>query len=120
MYLEDYHQEVIRTFSSGDWLHIYSSAIKDWGINMDNLMRISVTANRKQPDDYAAEMASTFGVSTKPTWETVADYAAFLASLYESAQASTQSPNAKDNYEMITDQIVKQMEIVDGEDLLRS
>jgi hypothetical protein len=40
--------------------------------------------------------------------------------LYESGDASTRGLNAKDNYEMITDQIVKQMEIVDGEDLLRS
>jgi hypothetical protein len=120
LYLEDYHQEILRSFRNGDWLHIYSAAIKDWGMDMNNVMRVSISQGRKQPDDYATELASIFGTGSKPTWETVADYSSFLASLYESAQASTLAPNAKENYEMITDQIVKQMEIVDGEELLRS
>ena len=100
-------------------MHIYSAAIKDWDLNMDNVMRTSLTQNRKQPEDYAGELSGLFGVS-KPSWDSIADYASFLASLYDSADASVQAPHAKDNYELITDQIVKQMDIVDGEDLLRS
>jgi hypothetical protein len=119
MYLEENHQDILRGFRNGDWLHIYASAIKDWGMDMNNVMRVSLSLNRKQPEDYAQELSSLFGTG-KPTWENIADYATFLSSLYDSANASLQSPNAKDNYEMITDQIVKQMEIVDGEDLLRS
>lgn len=90
-------------------------------MNMDNVMRVAVTKNRKQPEDYASELSSIFGgVGSKPTWDAVADYASFLASLYEASDASIDAPHAKENYEMITDQIVKQMEIVDGEDLIRS
>ncbi len=120
LYLEEYHQEILRSFRNGEWLHIYSAAIKEWGMDMNNVMRVSISQNRKQPEDYASELASIFGTGSKPSWENVADYSSFLASLYESVQASTLAPNAKENYEMITDQIVKQMEIVDGEDLLRS
>ena len=88
---------------------------------MNNVMRVSLTNNRKQPEDYSSELSALFGgLGGKPTWDSIADYAAFLSSLYESGDASTRGLNAKDNYEMITDQIVKQMEIVDGEDLLRS
>jgi len=33
--------------SNGDWLHIYASAIKDWNLDMNNVMRVSLTNNRK-------------------------------------------------------------------------
>jgi hypothetical protein len=85
LYLEEYHQEILRSFRNGDWLHIYSSAIKDWGMDMNNVMRVSVSQGRKQPDEYASELASTFGTGSKPSWEKVVDYSAFLAYLYESA-----------------------------------
>jgi|LauGreDrversion4_2_1035121.scaffolds.fasta_scaffold48451_1 hypothetical protein len=71
-------------------------------MNMDNVMRVAITKNRKQPEDYASELSSIFGGS-KPSWDSIADYATFLASLYESSDASIESPHAKDNYEMITD-----------------
>jgi hypothetical protein len=47
LYLEEYHQEILRSFRNGDWLHIYSSAIKDWGMDMNNVMRVSVSQGRK-------------------------------------------------------------------------
>ena len=85
---------------------------------MNALFRVSLSANRKQPEDYAGEVSSLLGA--RASWEEVAGYAQFLGSLYEAGERSTEGPNARDNYEVITDQIVRQMEIVDGEDLLRS
>ena len=41
-YLEDNHQDILRTMNNGDWLHIYASSIKDWGLDMNNLMRVSL------------------------------------------------------------------------------
>ena len=47
MYLEENHQDILRNFRNGDWLHIYSSSIKDYGMDMDNVMRVSISSNRK-------------------------------------------------------------------------
>lgn len=54
------------------------------------------------------------------SWDLVADYAQFLSQLYDSADSAVEAPNARSHYDTMSDQIVKQMEIVDGEDLLRS
>ncbi len=53
MYLEENHQDIHRGFRNEDWLHIYASAIKDWGMDMNNVLRVSLSLNRKQPEDYA-------------------------------------------------------------------
>jgi hypothetical protein len=101
-YLEEHQQELSRTMTNGDWLHIYASSIKDWGLNVDNLMRVSLSKGRKQPEDYLGELQSLLGVS-RPSWEAIADYAEFLGLLYEAGQQATEAPNAKANYEMIAD-----------------
>ena len=60
-----------------------------------------------------------FGGSRQLDFEHIAQYAAFLKDLHEvgyKVQASTDP----DQYQQVSDYLVKQMEVVDGEELLRS
>lgn len=85
-YMEENHQDILRSLRNGDWLQIYASSIKDYSMNMDNVLRVSLSANRKQPEDYGSELQSLFGGNSKPSWSSIADYASFLSSLYESGE----------------------------------
>ena len=90
---------------------------------MDHVMRGTYSpALYEHPEDYLPQLTSIFGgiSPSQMSWDVVADYAQFLSQLYDSADAAVQAPNAKDHYQIMSDQIVTQMEIVDGEDLLRS
>jgi hypothetical protein len=54
------------------------------------------------------------------TWDNLADYALFLSSLFDQGVKACEAVGARETYDLMTDYIVKQMNIVDGEDLLRS
>lgn len=59
-----------------------------------------------------------FGGNKSLSWEHVGEYAGFLAKLYEAGNAATVGKEAE--FEQVSEYIVKQMNIVDGEELLRS
>lgn len=74
-YLEENAQSIQRSFGNGEWLHIYSSAVKDWGLDMDNVMRIEISKNRKMPEEYKSELQGIFGANkSQMTWENIAEY----------------------------------------------
>ncbi len=87
---------------------------------MNELLRFTLSLNRKTPEDYLSELHSLFPSSSEGTlsWSNLGDYALFLSSLYE--QGYLASAAGRENYELMQEYMVKQMDIVDGEDLLRS
>ena len=65
-------------------------------------------------------MQDTFGGNKQLRWDQVAEYSGFLAELHAIGRKITQGKGVKEDYEKMSDYIVRQLEIVDGEDLLRS
>jgi hypothetical protein len=54
-YLELNQQSIRRTYSPGDYLHMFGSSIKDYGLDMNAALRFT-HYNRKQPDEYQNEL----------------------------------------------------------------
>lgn len=128
-YLEFNQQEVRSTMSNGDWLHVYSSAVRDYGLDMAAVARFtmaplpgseeaqsSLTAQEKA----LAQMQALFGGNKQLAWAELAEYAAFLARLHEAGAEATLQKGAEEAYQAVSDYVVRQLDIVDGEELLRS
>ena len=122
-YIELNDQQMRNTFTPQDFLHMFGITVKEYGLDMDVIMRFT-HYNKKSPDEYQNELQSIFANSNlskaQMTWENIADYALLLSQLYEQTTKAALEHGAKANYELMTDYIVKQMNIVDGEELLRS
>jgi hypothetical protein len=119
-YIEINQQDIQNSFSQGDWLHLYGSSIKEHNIDMNELLRYTITKNRKTPDEYLSELQSLFPGTSQSSlsWDHLADYSLFLSQVYEQGYlANEQSDN---NYDLMRDYLVKQLDIIDGEDLIRS
>jgi|LauGreDrversion4_2_1035121.scaffolds.fasta_scaffold67638_7 hypothetical protein len=118
----EFNDEEIRAkMTNGDWLHIYASSIRDYAMDMGATMRYSMKEGREgNPNDrMLADMQSVFG-NKSLTWESLAEYSAYLSDFYDIGYNATTAKGAQANYELVSDYIMKQMNIVDGEDLLRS
>lgn len=116
LYLEMHEAQLRETMQNGDWLHIYGNAITQYDMCMDNAMRSSVeTVDHEQ---LKVEMQNMFGGNRKTEWQHVGEYACFLAKLYEAGATATIGKEAE--FEQVSEYIVQQMDIVDGEELLRS
>jgi hypothetical protein len=120
--IEDNDEELRAKLSNGDWLHIYASSIKDYALDMGAAMRFSLKEGREgNPNDkMLADMQSLFGGNKNLTWDSLAEFSAYLSDLYDVGNQVTNAKGAKESYEVVSDYVVKQMEIVDAEDLLRS
>ncbi len=85
-YLEINQQQIRRTYTPGDWLHMFGVSVKEYGMDMDSVMRFT-NYNRKQPEEYMSELQSIFANSgfskAQMTWDNIADYALFLTQLYD-------------------------------------
>lgn len=120
--IEDNDEELRAKLSNGDWLHIYASSIKDYAMDMGAAMRFSLKEGREgNPNDkMLADMQSIFGGNKSLTWDSLAEFSAYLSDLYDTGNEVTNAKGAKESYEVVSDYVVRQMEIVDAEDLHRS
>ena len=119
-FLESNDQQIRAQLSNADWLHIYANSINSYDLNMQAVMRHSVQAVQNQ-DQHLQDLQKVLGGNA--TWQIAADYAQFLSGLYDAGYKAVNenpSPNFLQDYQQMSDYIVRQMEIVDGEDLLRS
>jgi hypothetical protein len=108
--------------NNGDWLHIYANAIKQHDMNMDSIMRTAIAVKNDEGTPQArmlADMQSVFG-NKQLSWENLADYSQFLSTLHDTGHTVTYAKGAQASYEAVSDYVVKQLDIVDGEELLRS
>jgi hypothetical protein len=122
-WLDSNHQNIRHGLTNTDWLHIYAQAIKSYGLDMRQVFRSNIEGECSEShqvhlERLEKEMHAVFE-GKQVTFAEVADYAQFLSELYDIGALAQKEVNIAD-YEQMTDYMVRQMEIVDGEDLLRS
>ena len=110
-------------------MHIYSSAVRDHGLDMSAVMRFSMApipgsdeenSTLLAQDRSLSQMQNLFGGNKQLGWADLAEYTAFLARLHEAGAEATLGSGAEEAYQAVRDYVVRQLDIVDGEELLRS
>lgn len=121
-YMQQNEQTLRHSLTNTDWLHIYGQAIGTYGLDMKQVLRMTTNNDKGSMEEHLADLQGDLkGIFNSPhaTYEDLAAYARFLSELSDIGSAVEKQQNAGD-YEQFTDYFVRQMDIVDGEELLRS
>ena len=91
-----------------DWLRVYGQSVKEYGLDMDHLIRRTRHPERYMEDLERGQsqlelLRSRLGGDETLTWDTLADYAEFLANLFKAQNDVARSADALKNCEMMMD-----------------
>ena len=105
-FLRNHEYELVTSMRDADWLDVYSRCVKDFGLDMDVLMRETKHPERYQEDldrgySQIELLRKKMDGDEDLTWEVLAEYAGFLSKLQRAQGDIARSADSARNFEMM-------------------